>query len=362
MSAKPLEGAFEAAVRHYRYNPNAANMTHLNFLERYLEVAGSDKAFQDIRYWELTQSLDEMLLRRIYLFIHIELLHALSEILLARQPIETVANRVERAVQNAMWPTAHLAYSPGTPKEHSVHSYMEWRRGFGTWREALADAVQKGFNIGDDFIANLARDAYRILLEATDPAVRYFASTLDVLPRQPRDVLPCVKWLGPEKEQNGSVATPAGTVLGYVERGPDGLWYITPLREGAVRVSAKAVSQTDARCYLAILLTRPAQCTVGGEARSLRLVGAEHNLYQRNYAEIDWSDEPTGDRETWTHKVTLWDKYHGIEINERVRIEVRSREAEGVVDILEGTVTEVVEHEVYLSGSEWGDIERRDHN
>ena len=54
VSAKYMEEAFEAAVQHYRYNSNAANMRHLETLERYLEVAGSDKAFQDIRYWELT--------------------------------------------------------------------------------------------------------------------------------------------------------------------------------------------------------------------------------------------------------------------------------------------------------------------
>ena len=361
MSAKLLEGAFDAAVRHYRYNPNAASMTHLRSLERYLEVAGSDKAFQDIRYWELTQSLNEMLLRRIYLSIHIELLHGLSEILLARQPIQTVANRVERAVQNAMWPTANLTYSPGFPKEHSVHSYMEWRQRFNTWSEALADAIQKGFNIGDDFMANVARNAYATLLEAADPAVRYFANTLDVLPRQPRDVVPCVEWLGTEKERNGSVKTPAGTVLGFIERGPDGLWYIEPLEEGAVRVPLKAVSQTDARCYLAILLTRPARVTAEGEDQCLRLVRAGHGFSQRNYAEIHRRNEGTGDEKTWTHKVAFWAKDHGIEINERVRIEVRVREEEGVVEILEGMVTGVEEHEVYLSGSERFELAMKDH-
>ena len=138
MQTNFLEGAFDAAVRHYRYNPNAANMKHIKTLELYLATAGSDKAFQDIRYWELTQSLEDMLLRRIYLTIHIELFHGLSEILLGRQPIQTVADRVERAVKNAMWPTADLAYSPGSPKEYSVHSYMEWRHGFTTWSDALA--------------------------------------------------------------------------------------------------------------------------------------------------------------------------------------------------------------------------------
>ena len=360
--AKFLEGVFESAVRHYRYNPNAANMTHLQTLERYLEVVGSDRAFEDIRYWELNQSLDEILLRQIYLSIHFELLHGLSRILLAPDELtETVANRVERAVQDAMWSTADMAYGQGTPKEQSVHSYIEWRRRFSTWRDALTDAVQRGFNIGDDFMASVAGNAYRTLLKATDPAVRYFANTLDILPRQPRDVIPCVEWLGPEKERTGAVKTPAGTGLGFIERGLDGIWYVTPLRGGPVAVSANARSQTDARCYLAILLSRPAQVTVDGEGRSLRIVGEGYSLYEQNYDEILRRFEGTGDDNVWTHKVVFWNRDHGIEVNARVRVEVRRGNIQGSVDIVEGSVTEVAEHEVYLSGSEWLDIERQDH-
>ena len=362
VSAESLEEAFQAAVRHYRYNPNATNMAHLKSIDMYLGLAGSNHAFQGIRYWELTQSLDEMLLRQVYLSLHIELLQGLSEILLARQPIETVADRVERTVQNAMWPVAKLAYGEGSSKEQSVHSYREWRQGFSTWSDALTDAVQKDFNIGDDFVANLARNAFETLREAADPAVRYFASTLDVLPGQPRDVIPCVEWLGPEKERNGSVRTPAGTILGFINRGSDGLWYIIPSRDGLVGVSAKAKSQTDARCYLAILLTRPSLVTVEGEDQSLRIVGEEHNFIQRNYDEIDRRDEGTGNDNTWTHKVTFWDKDHGIEINDRVKVEVRSRKWDGVVDILEGTVTEVAGHEVYLSGSDWLTSKQESHD
>ena len=361
VSAQFLEETFEAAVRHYRYNPNAANMKHLKTLERYLEVAGSDNAFQDIRYWELTQSLDEILLRRIHLSIHTELLHGLCEILLAidRPPMETVANRVERTVKDAMWGTADRVYDPGTAKEQSIHSYIDWRRGFSTWCEALAEAVQEGFNIGNDFMANLTRNAYRTLLEATDPAVRYFASTLDVLPSQPRDVIPCVEWLGPEKERRGAVETPAGTPLGFIDRGLDGLWYITPLLVG---VSAKARSQTDARCYLAALLSSPALVTVDGEGRSLRIVGEEHSVYEENYDEIDRRFKGTGDENVWTHKVAFWDRNHGIEVNAKVRVEVRRGKTAGMVSIVEGTVTEVAEHEVYLSGFEWLDIEQKNHD
>ena len=359
--ARYLEGVFEAAVRHYRYNPNTAYMTHLQTLERYLEVAGSDKAFQGVRYWELTQSLDEILLRQIYLSIHIELLHGLREILLVSDiPRNTVANRVERAVEDAMWSTADMAYGQGTPEEQSVHSYIAWRQGFNTWSDALADAVQKGFNIGDDFMANVAGNAYGALLKATDPAVRYFANTLDVLPRQPRDVIPCVDWLGPEKERYGSVSTPAGTGLGFIERGLDGLWYVTPLRGRLVAVKTRR--QTDARCYLAILLSRLAQVTVEGEGRSLRIVGEEHSFYGKNYSEINRRLEGTGDDNVWTHKVVFWNRDHSIEVNAKVRVEVRSGNTKGVVDIVEGTVTEVAEHEVYLSGSKWFDIERKDYD
>ena len=363
MSARSLDDVFEAAVRHYHYNANAPNMTHLKTLERYLEVAGSDKAFQDIRYWELTQSLDEILLRRIYLSIHIELLHGLSEILLASErPVATVANRVEWAVENAMWSPAKLAYITGTPKESSVHSYAQWRQTFTTSSEALADAVQKGFKIGDDFVTEVVSNAYKTLLEVADPAVRYFASTLDVLPKQPRHVVPCVEWSGPEKERSGVVKTPAGSVLGFIDRGADRLWYITPSQAGLVRVSAKANSQTDARCYLAQLLTRPALVTVDGEDRTLRILGEEHKYFQRNYDEIKWRYEGTGDDKTWTHKITLWDKDHGIGINNRVRVEVRRRESDGLVDILEGTATDVAGHEVQLSGFKWVDVEQHDHD
>ncbi len=136
----------------------------------------------------------------------------------------------------------------------------------------MADAVQKGFNIGDDFMSDVAKNAHTDLLNSSDPAVKYFANTLDVLPKQPRDVSPPVDWLGLEMERFGSVKTPAGTHLGCIERGFDGLWCITPSQEGLVGVSAKAKTQTDARCYLAILLTSLARVTVEDKDRSIRLV------------------------------------------------------------------------------------------
>ena len=198
----------------------------------------------------LPQSLNEVLLGRIYLTLHMELLHGVSQLLLRPDsPRLTVTGRVELAVREAMFYRADLAYGQGTPKEQSVRSYLEWLQGFSTSSEALACAVRDGFDIGDELMEGIVRNAYRTLLEATDPAVKYFASTLDVLPRQPREVIPCVEWLGPEKERHGCVKTPAGTALGYIDRGQDGLWYITPLREGAVTVSSQG-SEPDGRPLL----------------------------------------------------------------------------------------------------------------
>lgn len=352
-AAEFLEAAFDAAVRHYRYNPNAVNMTHLKTLESYLEVVGTDRVFEDVRYWELEQSLDEVILRRIYLTLHIELLHALSELLLApTRPMETVADRVERIVYDALIPTADLRFSPGTPEEQSVHGYIQWLQGFTTSSAALADAVQRSFNIGDDFMASIAKKAYATLLESPDPAVTYFTNTLDVLPPQPRGVLPNVEWLGPEEFRSGPVKTPAGILLGYIERGLDGLWYVSPFQAGQLKVSATAHSQTDARSYLATMLTRPVEATVEGEIRTLRIVGEEYHLFQKNYEKMRGRTEETGDDDTWTHKVTLWDKDHGLKVGDNASLKLRSMAHEGVVHILKGTVTDVQGHEVYLSGNE----------
>ena len=354
-AAKFLKAAFAAAVVHYRYNPNAANMTHLKSLEQYLEVAGSNEAFQDVRYWELEQSLDEVIVRTIYLSLHIELLYALSEILLdPKRPLQTVNNRVDRAVQHALFPKPDLAYAPSTTKEDSVRAYLNWLRTFSSGRDALADAVQRSFNIGDEFTANIARNAYDTLRSSSDLAVRYFANTLGVLPKQPRIVIPLVQWLGPEPGHSGSVTTPAGTPLGFIERGLDGLWYITPMVNGLVAVSAIAETQTDALSYLAKLLSRLVTVTVDGQVRSLRIVGEEYYLIDHNSAPTVLLDDKKSDEPAWTHKVVFWNTDHAIETGQRVRIEVRRN---GLVDKVEGTVTKVLRDEVYLSGKEMYDLD-----
>ena len=352
-SAKFLEEAYEAAVRHYRYNANATHMKHLKSLETYLEATASDKHFQDIRYWELTQSTGEIIVRQIYLTLHMELLHAMSEILLAPgRPKDIVTTRVERAVRDAMSSRRELSYSTGSDKQRSVEAYIEWLNGFKGFGEALTVACKEGFATGDKFMLETLRKAYQELSESKDPAVRYFAETLAVLPKQQRDALPCVEWLGPEPLSSGMVSTPGGDGLGFIDRRSDGTWAITPSRNGLVAVSAIAESQTDARCYLADLLTRAARVTVGDEERQLRIVGEEHNLFKRYHEQVmQWFEDRAGAEES-IFQVTFWDNTHGITSNDVVRVEIQSRTSQGVADILEGKVTEVNDHEVFVQGME----------
>ena len=352
-SAKFLEEAFEAAVRHYRYNANATHMKHLKSLETYLEATGSDKHFQDIRYWELTQSTGEIIVRQIYLTLHMELLHAMTEILLAPgRPKDIVSTRVERAVRDAMFSSRELSYSPGSDKQRSVEAYTEWLKGFNGFGEALTTAFKEGVGTGDAFMLETRGKAYQELSESKDPAVRYFAETLAVLPKQQRDAIPCVEWLGPELLWSGMVSTPGGDGLGFIDRRSDGTWAITPSRNGLVSVSAIAESQTDARCYLADLFTRAARVTVGDDERQLRIMGEEHNLFKRDPEQVmQWFEDRAGAEEP-IFQVTFWDNTHGITSNDVVRVEIQSRTSQGVADILEGKVTEVNDHEVFVQGME----------
>ena len=357
-SAKFLEEAFEDSVRHYGYNSNSTHMKHLKSLDTYLNATGSDESFQDIRYWELTQSTNEMILRTIYLTLHMELLHALSEVLLAPdRPKDIVSTRVERTVRDAMFSNRELSYSPGSDKERSVESYIEWLKGFESLTDAISHAFKKGVTEADDFMIGNLSEAYQELSKSTDPAVRYFAETLTVLPKQQRDAIPCVEWLGPEPFRSGKVSTPGGDVLGFIDRRSDARWAITPSRNGPVMVAAIAESQTDARCYLADLLTRNARVIIGDEERQVRLVGKEYDLFKGDYGMVMNSWKDTVDTEEPVFEVTFWDAEHGLAEGTSVRLEASRGNSSRVLYILEGTVTEVKDRKVFVRGRNYFDAE-----
>ena len=346
-----LEEAFQAAVRHYGLDVNSKNMSHFKTLEVFLDAAGAVRKFNDIRYWELDPTLEKAALCQVYFLIYMELLYALHEILIEPDRAkETVDARVERAVQMAILPGVDYHYPPGKATEILSSQYPTWLAEYGTFREALAGAVQKNFTIENDFAADNAKAAYKALLEAKDPAVRYFASTLDVLPRQTRDIIPDVKWLDPDEELKGEVSAPSGEILGFIQRSPDGLWCITPIKSGPMTHSTKAKTPTDARCYLAQILTRQARVTVNGNVSALRIVGEERHVFKLVRPASGMLDQDNDETKTYT--VAFWDESHGIEQGQEIRIEAQRTESEDPTfsDALSGEVQEVQGHQVSLLG------------
>ena len=344
VSAGALESAFQAAVRHYRFNPNATNMRHFKAIERYLETTGSDQAFQDVRYWELNQSLEEILLRKIFLNIHLELLHGLSEILIShRRPMATVDDRIERGIKDAILQFGDRWYESESIREYPVGSYNHWLTRHRNFKDALLEAVKEGFEIGDAIACKSMRMAYEQLLESKDPAVRYFASSLEVLPKQPREAIPEVEWLDQDEHRKGKVCTPGGADLGVVEKYVDGIWYVTRFEGGPPKPPAKAMAQTDALCYLAATMTRPAQVTADGEERNLRIVEGFHSDFRQARVKV-------APRDPAMNKVAFWDNNHGLEVGQQVLIESGRTDSEFFRDKIEGEVVAVMGSEVSILG------------
>ena len=353
-----LEEAFQSAVRHYRLKPGAKHMTHFQSLEKYLEETGSNEDFQGIRYWELEPSLDKLLLRRLFLSIHMELLYALHEILIKPdRPKETVEDRVRRKVRGTLWENTGLGLRTGTIEEKTAQSYWQWLDEFPTWEDALADAVHRDFKTSNEPANAATIKAYTSLLESKDPAVRYFASRLNVIPEQPKDIIPCVEWLGQEENTRGTVKSPGGTIIGWILRGPDGIWHTMLFRTGPVEEPARANSKTDALCYATNLMSRPAWVTTDGERHELRIVGEERYQFQQTGDRPNSSkqEESVTDR-TSVFKIAFWDTDHEMEPNKSITIEV-PRVNQGNVpptiqftDVLEGRIEATLGAEVTVEG------------
>ena len=350
-----LERVFDDAIQHYRVNTNDPNNSHCKSLADYLSMTGSAHAFDNMRYWELKQSLDEKMIRRLNLQIHYEILQGMREAIVStselaqRQPYKTVKHRVDWALRDAIIPsTGQMAYTVGSDKQKSVEAYLSWVSGHATIEEALADAYQRDFQIGDEFVNGTARQVFQTLSNATDPAIKYLARVLSVLPTQPRDIVPEVEWLGPNPYVFGRVHTPGGTTLGHIQRGPEGIWNVNSSGGGSRRVSVRTNSQTDARCYLAAQITTPARLTTNGQETELRVVDIEYSFWRRASSRSQLGGAAGGLHGQRRITVTFWDDGHGLIPGQATQI-VRLA-GEHFEEVVEGTVTDVSGEEVQIAG------------
>ncbi len=351
-----LERVFDDTTTFYGLNPNHSDLGHIRSLNDYLATVGTAKAFDRMRYWELNPEREEPLFRKIWPTIHREILLAISKLYVSNPSEgETITGRVEQMVHDALFPTEQLGYSPGSDHEATVRRYIDWILSHASRQEALTQAFQLDFAIGDKFMNKMVSQAYQSLTQSPDPATRFLISRIDVLPTQPRDVMPLIEWSDPQKEQPGKVLTPAGTILGYVQRTPDGIWHIFPLRVGTVSKFVRAQSQTDARCYLAQLLSDTCTIKVNDETRTIRVVGEPPYRVTKNHGRSRDSTDSV-DSIPWTHKLDCWEKNHGIEPGDKIRVELPNRDEHHIIHAIEGQVTRINGTELFIEGIDILDV------
>ena len=350
-SAAFLDTAFDAATAFYGLNPNRPGLKHLESIDTYLDLVGTETAFEKMRYWELEQRPDEALTQRLFPTLHLEILHALKELYFEdmRRP-ETIVDRVEWHVRETLFNTVNLGFSSGTAGEVSVKRYIEWVCDHPSWTDALTEAAKTGFSIGDDFMNETVASAYKTLTESSDPAVRYLTEKIDTLPPQPREVVPEVEWLDPGIENTGRVVTPGGTWLGNIWRGLDGSWNVMPSQIWDISPSGRARSQTDARCYLAQELTKPYNLAINGEHRTLRLVGKHTRPFRFNHQHQPVNGDNAN---SWTHMITCWEKPHGIEINDQIQVDISVIGETGIARGIVGYVAQVEDCDLFIVGNDF---------
>ena len=346
--------AFKDAVTFFGYNTEVGEFGHLSSLGDYLSKAGTESAFQELRYWAIEGTRKrQSAIPYIEPPIHFELLRALWCLFLPGVH-ETVSQRVEREVTEAMFQRRHLYYgSDDEDKEHSVRQYKNWLfEEHSTCRSALKEAVGLNFSIDnqDEFASRTQREAFNDLRQSKDPAVRYCVGRLTYLPKGSQWPSPGAKprmtWSN-KAHTAALVETPAGTCLGFIKKCPDGGWVIDPMGDGLTKI---AESAADARHYLVNRLTKQVTVTVKGSPREMRIVSEHDSFLPRNPG---W----TSDTEE-TYELEFWDAQHGLHQDERVSIELQREEYQGSVHILEGTVTGIEEQRVSITGMAVFDVRR----
>ena len=362
-SADFLSEAFDDAVAFFGYNVNARGFTQFRSLEIYLSRVGTDKAFEALRYWAIGEPVKgDSPIPYISPPVHRELLCALSWLFLTEQQ-QTVSQRVDREVGHAMFESRRRSLSWGsddTRKKCSVHWYLNWLFNENSdRRSAMKEAVNQEFSIreDDEFISQVLLDAYTDLRQSKDPAVLHYIRTLMYLPkgsqRRNLDAVPGMDWIN-EAQKSGWVVTAAGTHLGLVDRYADGAWGITPNEEGSVQVTDMARTLSDAKYYLVNRLTKVVDVSINGTSSRVRLVN-NYRYFRRDHHE-EWT--AGNDDLTRTYDIEFWDDNHGLGVGDEVTVELPLEDSPSGrgLHVLEGTVKDIDEQRVSVSGSDFYDV------
>ena len=125
--AQFLAGAFDDAVKFFGYNNKSNAYKHFKSVECYFSLVATNQVFEAMRYWMVENKSDEEgTILRISPPIHREVLSALWCLFLPRLR-QTVSERVEREVAEAMFDSADMSYATrDLEKKQLVEWYAHW--------------------------------------------------------------------------------------------------------------------------------------------------------------------------------------------------------------------------------------------
>ena len=349
VSADFLGMAFDDAVEFFGYKVNAKGFGHFRSLDSYLSSVGSESVFKTLRYWAIGEIPQrEQPIPFIPLSMHREILCALSCLFL-RNSRQTVSARVESAVASKVTEIREFSDIQNVSLwNESVARYGDWlTRNHGAFRNALKKAYRNDFvsESEDKFWSMNLRGACDELQRSKDPAVKYYVNTLSHLPKGSQTripgVTPRVDWN--DTMTKGTVMTPAGKDLGFIEQYADGAWGIIPSEAGLVQVAHIAEALSDAKLYLVNRLTSNVKVTVNGMSNQVRIVEEPHLP-----ADSEWTSVVRLSDET-TIKLELWDSRHGLQSGDEVSFEFQPKRS-GLMRLYRGSVTQVEDQMVTLLG------------
>ena len=355
--AGTLADAFEDAVSFYEYDVEL--VPYVATLDEYLGEVGSHKAFVEMRYWlEDSPTIDDVpeSVTHVLLHLHKEILEALGP-LFAFDQKRLVSDRVERVVADAV--TYVLGYGVGTPEEQASEELGQWLGTKPSYRVALREAVQKDYIVQG--VGELGRQKLRQAFESLsaqastpfsrapseDPAVAFYIGSCGDLPTGYRSQYPdaqvSVKWVN-ESHTFAKVFSPAGEPLGHIQKHLHSRWFSNPyIKRGILcrefdDAEHWLVSQQCERVVVTSGDQSARQLYVYSPDRSFASVGVKTNP--------GWSDL----NEPREFEVGFWDSNHDLVPGREVSLTSRLNEKSKVGNRLEGVVSKVEAHKVWITG------------
>ncbi len=327
-----LRNSFEEAVKFYRLNANVD--TQFRSLDDYLGATGGAHAYQQYRYWILSQSSYPLEMQKFNLGIHIEIMYAIRGLLSAR--LQTVHDRVEstiaRAVQEGL---SHAAAQRQNSDEYAfVMRFINERR---SRSQAYTDMARNKFQSGDEFANLVFMRVHRVLSGSTDTAVQYFITTQFVQEPMSQEI-PVPRFVEYHEGTAAEALSPGGTSLGWLQKRQDGLWSVElwfgdHLPNGLQLVNRRI----DGLRWLAQQSTVEVTCIVRGEQPHLRrALGSSGRPFSGFSSDSN------------VHELELWDDDHPWQVGQEITIRVPFGDA--IEQVLEGTVVEANGRKVLIQG------------